>query len=303
MSDGGIFDVGDLESLHLTPQLKMMTMAFASIPDERTRHKQLLYMASKLPNVDDDVRVSENKVPGCLSQVYVDCTATRTRRGGDDDDANVNGENDATMDGGNDDVWVVEYRGDSDGLLTKGLLALLVRGLNGCTPDEIDAIDPKFVTAARISQTLTPGRNNGFLNMLAVMKRKAREAVDRANVEGGGGSVDGDERASDSSTTATASNAMTTSGGPMYNAILAILSTSLKPKSIVLVDESHKHAGHAGSKGFEGGESHFSLNIVSDAFEGLNLVKRHKLIYVLLGDVMPRIHALAIVARSTSEVE
>jgi hypothetical protein len=57
-----------------------------------------------------------------------------------------------------------------------------VRGLSGCTPAQIEAVDPQFIRAAKISQTLTPGRNNGFLNMLAVMKRKAAEAA----AEGGG---------------------------------------------------------------------------------------------------------------------
>ena len=287
--------------------MKMMTSAFSSIPDERTRHKQLLYMASKLPDVDDSVRVPENKVPGCLSQVYVDCAATRratTETDGDDD-------------GGGGGKWAVEYRGDSDGLLTKGLLALLVRGLSGCTPDEIDAVDPRFVRAARISQTLTPGRNNGFLNMLAVMKRKAREAVEREEGRRGevsGGDADDEvvavaaDATAKTTTAASATAAATTAapdraeGGPTYNAILSAL-TILKPKTMRLVDDSSKHAGHAGSRGWENGESHFSLEVVSDAFEGLNLVKRHKLIYALLGGVMPKIHALAIVARSPSEVE
>ncbi|EED87204.1 predicted protein, partial [Thalassiosira pseudonana CCMP1335] len=132
--------------------LTMMTNAFASIPDEKTRHKQLLYMASKLPDVGDEVRVKENKVPGCLSTVFVDCVLEKNDEDGE---------------------YVVNYFGDSDGLLTKGLLALLIRGLSGCTPQQINEVDAQFIQAAKISQTLTPGRNNGFLNMLAVMKRKA----------------------------------------------------------------------------------------------------------------------------------
>ena len=95
----------DIDSLHLTPELEMMTNAFSSIPDEKTRHKQLLYMASKLPPVEESVYVPENKVPGCLSTVHVDCNAEEGEGGG----------------------MVVNYVGDSDGLLTKGLLALLIR--------------------------------------------------------------------------------------------------------------------------------------------------------------------------------
>jgi sulfur transfer protein SufE len=102
-----------LQSLHLTPELQMMTQAFATIPDEKTRHKQLLYMASKLPDVPESVRVPENKVPGCLSTVHVDCVVEAKKI----DDADET----------NEEQLVVNYFGDSDGLLTKGLLALLIR--------------------------------------------------------------------------------------------------------------------------------------------------------------------------------
>ncbi|KAL7511685.1 hypothetical protein ACHAXN_011226, partial [Cyclotella atomus] len=270
-----------IESLNLTPELAMMTDAFASIPDEKTRHKQLLYMASKLPDVDDSVRVPENKVPGCLSTVHVDCTVE---------------END-------DGRKVVQYFGDSDGLLTKGLLALLIRGLSGCTPEEINAIDPQFVKAAKISQTLTPGRNNGFLNMLAVMKKKAFEAVERENGGDVAVAVSGEEQSTENETAEVVTSFEEIEGKPMYNAIMSTLITVLKPTSITLVDNSSQHAGHAGSKGWaESGESHFALEVVAEAFEGLSLVKRHQLIYMLLGETMPKIHALEIKAKSPSEV-
>jgi len=279
----------------------MMTDAFSSIPDERTRHKQLLYMASKLPSVDDDVlRVPENKVPGCLSAVYVDCAATLRREVKTKDRQQQQQQQ----------QWTVEYRGDSDGQLTKGLLALLIRGLNGHTPDEINAVNPTFVKYAKIAQSLTPGRNNGFLNMLGVMKQKAREAVEREMimVMGTKSTTENDENEEEDDGTNNAKKAIGEEGGggggggPMYTAILDTLITSLNPTSIELVDDSHKHSGHAGSKGWEDdGESHFSLLVVSDKFDGLNLVKRHKLIYGLLGDVMPRIHALVIIARTPSE--
>ena len=196
------------------------------------------------------------------------------------------------------------------------------RGLSGCTPEQINAVDPQFIQAAKISQTLTPGRNNGFLNMLAVMKKKATEAVERErgtdnNNAPGDDDISGNTTTNNngadgpSSTTTNSENHNTVvssfdpiDGKPMYNTILSTLITMLKPTSISLTDTSHQHAGHAGSKGWEeSGESHFELMVVAEAFEGLNLVKRHKLIYMLLGEVMPKIHALAIVARSPSEME
>jgi stress-induced morphogen len=192
----------------------------------------------------------------------------------------------------------------------------LPSGLSGCTPEQINAVDPQFIQAAKISQTLTPGRNNGFLNMLAVMKKKAMEAAEKGSSGAvGGDSVDataangdaaeevnGDAAERDNDNIVTTFDAI--DGKPMYNAILSTLIPILKPTSITLTDNSSQHAGHAGNKGWEeSGESHFALDIVSDAFDGLNLVKRHQLIYMLLGEVMPKIHALEIRAKSTSEVE
>ena len=285
-AEGGGAD--ELLQLHLTPELEMMTNAFASIPDEKTRHKQLLYMANQLPPVDDSIRIPENKVPGCLSTVHVDCILEEKK----EDDNN----NDNT-------VVVVKFVGDSDGLLTKGLLALLIRGLSGYTPEQINAVNPQFVKAAKISQTLTPGRNNGFLNMLAVMKKKAMDAVENKKLNGGGGEEGEEDEESSDNEASSSLSFEEIDGKPMYNAIMSTLKSVLKPTSITLTDNSSQHAGHAGSKGWEeSGESHFALEIVAEAFEDKKLVMRHQLIYMLLGDVMPKIHALEISAKAPSEV-
>ena len=62
----------------------------------------------------------------------------------------------------------------------------------------------------------------------------------------------------------------------------------------------HQHAGHV--EAGNGTKSHFELDIVAEAFDGLNLVKHHQLVYMMLADVMPKIHALQIQAKSPSEV-
>ena len=247
-------------------------------------------MASKLPDVTDAVRISENKVPGCLSTVHVDCTLVpKESTDGDSDD--------------NGGEMVVNYIGDSDGLLTKGLLALLIRGLSGCTPQEIQKVDPTFIQVAKISQTLTPGRNNGFLNMLAVMKKKALDAEAAAEKGKEVESDDEEVEEQEAATPAIITSFEEIDGKPMYNTIMSTLITILKPTSITLTDNSDQHAGHAGSKGWaESGESHFALNIVAEAFDGLSLVKRHQLIYMLLGETMEKIHALEIKAKSPEEV-
>ena len=165
-------------------------------------------------------------------------------------------------------------------------------GLSGYTAEEISNVNPEFINAAKISQSLTPGRNNGFLNMLAVMKKKAL-MLEQMEDEAG---------SSEESEDLIVTTFEERDGKPMYNQMMGTLIRLLKPNKIELIDNSDQHAGHAGSKGWEeSGESHFSLVIVADAFSGLPLVKRHQLIYMLLGEVMPKIHALTISAKSPDE--
>ena len=74
---------------------------------------------------------------------------------------------------------------------------------------------------------------------------------------------------------------------------------TLSPERIEVIDDSHLHAGHAGARS---GGGHYSLSIVSAAFDGKNTVSRHRLIYDALGDMMRQdIHALAIQARTPEE--
>ena len=82
--------------------------------------------------------------------------------------------------------------------------------------------------------------------------------------------------------------------------IEALLREALEPESMELVDDSHKHAGHAGARG---GAGHYDLTIVSDRFSGVNTVGRHRLVYEALAEMMPaEIHALSIKAFSPDEI-
>ncbi len=82
--------------------------------------------------------------------------------------------------------------------------------------------------------------------------------------------------------------------------IRARLTESLAPEQLELGDESALHAGHAGAAS---GGGHYRLKIVSQRFEGLKLVMRHRLVYDSVHDMMhAEIHALAITALAPSEV-
>ncbi len=73
-----------------------------------------------------------------------------------------------------------------------------------------------------------------------------------------------------------------------------------QPAVLNVVDESHQHAGHAGWR--EGGETHFRLDIVSEAFRGKGRVERHRMVNAALAPAFERgLHALAIQARAPGE--
>ena len=78
------------------------------------------------------------------------------------------------------------------------------------------------------------------------------------------------------------------------------LTQAFAPQSLEIVDDSHKHAGHASARG--GG--HFNVHIVSTAFAGKNLVQRHRMVYEAMGDLMQHeVHALSIKAETPNENE
>ena len=78
------------------------------------------------------------------------------------------------------------------------------------------------------------------------------------------------------------------------------LRSRLPAKSVEIEDQSHLHVGHAGAA--EGG-GHYAVTVVSEAFEGLNTLSRHRLVYAAVEDLMKKeIHALSIQAYSTDEL-
>lgn len=72
------------------------------------------------------------------------------------------------------------------------------------------------------------------------------------------------------------------------------IEAALSPTALEIIDESHKHVGHAGARD---GRGHFAVKVTSDRFAGLRPLQRHKLVYAAVGDLMDTdIHALSIEA-------
>lgn len=74
--------------------------------------------------------------------------------------------------------------------------------------------------------------------------------------------------------------------------IEARLRAAFAPERLEIVNESHRHAGHAGDDG--SGESHFRVLIRAGALAGMTRVARHRAVHAALGDLTARVHALAL---------
>ena len=118
-----------------------------STSDPKRRYEYILWLAKSLPLLTEDLHIETTKVKGCISEVYV---------------------LGILLDG------KIQWKGYSDALITKGLLAFLIKGLNDLTPYEVLSINEKFIEMTGLSKSLTPSRANGFLNIFLKMKAQAK---------------------------------------------------------------------------------------------------------------------------------
>jgi len=88
--------------------------------------------------------------------------------------------------------------------------------------------------------------------------------------------------------------------GPVAQEINRILSAAFAPTKLAVINDSEKHHGHAGHDG--SGESHFTVEIESEAFAGVSRLERQRMVNRALGDIPgERVHALAIKAKAPGE--
>ncbi|KAK6123847.1 hypothetical protein DH2020_042414 [Rehmannia glutinosa] len=280
----------------LPPKLQEIIKLFQGGQEPKAKYEQLLFYGRNLNPLEPQYKTRENKVQGCVSQVWI--------RAYLDNDKNV------------------MFEADSDSVLTKGLAALLVQGLSGRPVEEIVKVSPDFAVLLGLQQSLTPSRNNGFLNMLKLMQKKALQLYVEAEKADGSSSdvIEINELQNPN----LVSNVDIENGGVKSNVIVndlkkdlgngnilgsrglrikETLEKELSPVELEVEDVSYQHAGHAGVRGSDG-ETHFNLKVVSQEFEGKSLVKRHRLIYSLLQDELQSgVHALSITAKTPAEVD
>jgi BolA family transcriptional regulator, general stress-responsive regulator len=88
--------------------------------------------------------------------------------------------------------------------------------------------------------------------------------------------------------------------GPVQSTLRAKLSAAFAPVRLDIIDESHRHAGHAGAR--PEGETHFRVEIVAAAFAGKSRVERQRLVYAALAEELKsRVHALQLTTRTPEE--
>ena len=268
------------------------------VPDPKLKYAQLLAYGKKLDPLPPGAATEANKVRGCVSQVWVVPVLDK-------------------------ETGLVTWLADSDSALTKGLAALLAKGLSGVRPSAVAAMTPDFITELGLAQSLTPSRNNGFLNMFLTMQKLSvglmgQEAEALLSAGGGGSGGDEDSGSSgenndadeftlpspfSSASLPSSSSSSSSSSEELAKPVKAsmrrklLLAFSIPEACLEIIDESSQHAGHAGAKGVSSpsGETHFRVKVVSDSFEGLRTIDRHRMVYVVLEEeLVGPLHALSL---------
>lgn len=130
----------------LPPRLGMMVDELASIDDLEDKYDLLIELGKEVADIPTERKSMECLVQGCQSVVHVY----------------------ATLEDGK-----LRLHGHADAMIVNGLLALLVLGLDGMTPEAFLKVDPKFIEQTGVIKTLTPSRVNGFYNIHEKLKAEA----------------------------------------------------------------------------------------------------------------------------------
>ena len=137
-----------MEDKNIYLNLNNIVEKLKSTNDPKRKYEYILWLGKKLPSPNEEILIPENKVKGCVSEVYVKGTLMQGK---------------------------IYWQGFSDALITRGLLSFLISGLNELTPQDILNLSNNFIEDTGLKKSLTPSRSNGFLNILLKMKSQANQ--------------------------------------------------------------------------------------------------------------------------------
>lgn len=129
---------------------------FADFDDWMDRYQLLIDLGSGQPKLDDKYKTEQNLIDGCQSRVWLQADI---------------------KDG------LLHFQAESDALIVRGIVALLVRVLSDHTPEEILSADLYFIESIGLREHLSPTRSNGLLSMLRQMKLYALAYQARGGAE------------------------------------------------------------------------------------------------------------------------
>lgn len=118
-----------------------------SLASWEDRYKKIIALGKQLPDLSEELRTEEAKVKGCQSQVWLHAKL--------------------------DDQGRIQFQGDSDALLVKGLVALLLKIYSNSSPSEILSTPPEFLKALGFEGNLSPSRANGLFSMIKQIRNFA----------------------------------------------------------------------------------------------------------------------------------
>ena len=116
---------------------------FSAFDDWMDKYQMIIDLGNEQEHLDDRYKTDDNLIDGCQSRVWLHATLEDGR---------------------------VIFRADSDDIITKGLIGLLIRVWSGQTPQDILASDLHFIDAIGLSEHLSPTRSNGLLSMVRQMR-------------------------------------------------------------------------------------------------------------------------------------
>lgn len=116
---------------------------FEMFEDWMQKYEYLIELGKSLPLIAEEYKTEDNLIKGCQSKVW------------------LHAEHDGNK---------VTYTADSDAIITKGLIALMIRSLSDQTPEEIVEADMSFVDKVGLKEHLSPTRANGLVSMIKQMK-------------------------------------------------------------------------------------------------------------------------------------
>lgn len=123
---------------------------FAIYDDWMEKYEYIIELGKDLPKIEEEKKTKDRIIEGCQSQVWLD----------------------STYSGGK-----MHFKADSDAIITKGIIGLLIRVLNDEKPEDIAKCDLHFIQEIGLHEHLSPTRSNGLVSMVKKMKMSAVKAI------------------------------------------------------------------------------------------------------------------------------